>query len=123
MTVHAGLLTNEVGMWSSRHTAATAVPNLFLAGDYCKTHIDLVCMEGAVSAGLYAAEAIRRYVGAPGTIEVRIPATRPRWIWWLARFLLMPFAAAAKIVLIIAAPERMQSPTPQSVKRRSGAER
>jgi predicted NAD/FAD-dependent oxidoreductase len=121
--VNAPLLTNEVGMWSSRPSATTAVPNLFLAGDYCKTHIDLVCMEGAVSAGLYAAEAIRKHVAAPGTIEVRIPSTHPRWIWWLAKFLLMPFAAVAKVLLMIAAPERMQSRTPQTVKRRGGEER
>jgi hypothetical protein len=97
----APLLTNEVGMWSSRPAATTTVPNLFLAGDYCRTHIDLVCMEGAVSAGLLAAEAIRRHVGAPGAIPIRVPASYPRWIWWLAKWAGMPFAAIAKLLLML----------------------
>lgn len=46
------------------------VKDLYLAGDYCQNHIDLVSMEGAVSSGLVAAEAIR----SGGVIAVGIGA-------------------------------------------------
>ena len=35
------------------------IANVFLAGDYCKTVIDVVTVEGAVVSGLEAAEAVR----------------------------------------------------------------
>jgi uncharacterized protein with NAD-binding domain and iron-sulfur cluster len=41
------LLVNTVGSWEKRPTAATQIPNLFLAGDYVQTDIDLATMEGA----------------------------------------------------------------------------
>ena len=41
------LLVNTVGSWEQRPTAATRIPNLFLAGDYVQTDIDLATMEGA----------------------------------------------------------------------------
>jgi uncharacterized protein with NAD-binding domain and iron-sulfur cluster len=34
------------------------VRNLYLAGDYCRSKIDLVCLEGAVTTGIAAARAI-----------------------------------------------------------------
>jgi uncharacterized protein with NAD-binding domain and iron-sulfur cluster len=41
------LLVNTVGSWEKRPAAATAIPNLFLAGDYVQNDIDLATMEGA----------------------------------------------------------------------------
>ncbi|MBM3795441.1 MAG: FAD-binding protein [Acidobacteria bacterium] len=58
------LFMNEVGAWQSRPGAKTELPNLYLAGDCCRNHIDLVSMEGAVSAGLLAAEAVRKDAGS-----------------------------------------------------------
>ena len=46
------LFMNDVGVWANRPDAATSLPNLYLAGDYCRSAIDLVSMEGAVSTGL-----------------------------------------------------------------------
>ncbi len=97
----APLLMNEVGMWTSRPSATTSIENLFLAGDYCRTHIDLVCMEGAVSAGLYAAEAVRTRVGAEGAIVVRVPDVHPRWLWMVAKWIGLPFAVAAKAIVLL----------------------
>ena len=113
----APLLTNEVGMWSSRPEAKTAVPNLFLAGDYCRTHIDLVCMEGAVSSGLLAAEAIRIHLGLPGTVTVRVPAVHPRWMWSIAKWLLLPFAAVATLLLKFRPPSPKRPPKSSSERR------
>ncbi|HEX6876894.1 MAG TPA: FAD-dependent oxidoreductase [Nocardioidaceae bacterium] len=52
------LLVNTVGSWKKRPRARTRVPNLFLAGDYVKTDVDLATMEGANESGRAAANAI-----------------------------------------------------------------
>jgi uncharacterized protein with NAD-binding domain and iron-sulfur cluster len=41
------LLVNTVGSWEMRPAAARKIPNLFLAGDYVQTDVDLATMEGA----------------------------------------------------------------------------
>jgi uncharacterized protein with NAD-binding domain and iron-sulfur cluster len=108
--VDAPLLMNNTGMWTSRPGAKTSVSNLFLAGDYCRTNIDLVCMEGAVTAGLHAAEAVRNYIGAKGAVKVRAPVAHPRWIWVLGKWLLVPFAAVAKLILLLQGLKQPPSP-------------
>jgi len=64
------LFINEVGSWESRPSATCEIPNLFIAGDFCKTVVDVVTIEGAVVSGLNAAAAVRcrRRVGVPITI-------------------------------------------------------
>jgi uncharacterized protein with NAD-binding domain and iron-sulfur cluster len=52
------LLVNTVGTWEKRPQARTAIPNLFLAGDYVQTDVDLATMEGANEAGRAAANAL-----------------------------------------------------------------
>jgi uncharacterized protein with NAD-binding domain and iron-sulfur cluster len=52
------LLINTVNSWELRPKATTAIPNLFLAGDYVQTDIDLATMEGANESGRAAANAI-----------------------------------------------------------------
>ncbi len=50
------LFMNDVGAWAFRPDARTQVGNLYLAGDYCRSHVDLVSMEGAITTGLRAAD-------------------------------------------------------------------
>jgi hypothetical protein len=52
------LLVNTVGSWERRPRAATAIPNLFLSGDYVQTDIDLATMEGANESGRAAVNAL-----------------------------------------------------------------
>jgi uncharacterized protein with NAD-binding domain and iron-sulfur cluster len=52
------LLINTVNSWDLRPEATTAIPNLFLAGDYVRTDIDLATMEGANESGRAATNAI-----------------------------------------------------------------
>jgi uncharacterized protein with NAD-binding domain and iron-sulfur cluster len=58
------LLVNTVGSWEKRPEASTEIPNLFLAGDYVKTDIDLATMEGANESGR---EAVNRLLEAAGS--------------------------------------------------------
>jgi geranylgeranyl pyrophosphate synthase/uncharacterized protein with NAD-binding domain and iron-sulfur cluster len=44
------LLVNLIDTWALRPEATTAIPNLFLASDYVRTHTDLATMEGANEA-------------------------------------------------------------------------
>ena len=92
------LFANTAGAWPRRPKAASVVHNLFFAGDYCQTHVDLTCMEGAVSSGLLAAEAVRLKTGLGERVHVRTPKTRPRWLLVLLKFLLLPGALVALLV-------------------------
>ncbi|HEX6116184.1 MAG TPA: FAD-dependent oxidoreductase, partial [Solirubrobacterales bacterium] len=58
------LLVNTVGSWERRPTARTGIPNLFLAGDYVKTDVDLATMEGANESGRAAANAVLEASGS-----------------------------------------------------------
>lgn len=92
------LFINEVGSWESRPDATCEIPNLFIAGDFCKTVVDVVTVEAAVVSGLNAAEAVRarRRVGAP--IAIVEPEAYP--VLPLAAMALAgaPLAYAAKAI-------------------------
>lgn len=88
----------DVGAWAYRPKARTAIRNLFLAGDYCRSHVDLTCMEGAAVTGLHAAEAIRSEAGLGKPIDVRLPPTPPRWLLAALRTLLLAPMVALKIL-------------------------
>ncbi|WP_433654472.1 hydroxysqualene dehydroxylase [Nocardia sp. CA-128927] len=59
------LLINTAGSWDLRPTARTDIPNLFLAGDYVRTNIDLASMEGANESGRTAANALLDAADSP----------------------------------------------------------
>ncbi len=52
------LVSNTIGSWSKRPTAATAIPNLFLAADYVRSSFPLTSTELANEAGRRAVNAI-----------------------------------------------------------------
>ncbi len=60
------LLVNLVDTWALRPDAATAIPNLFLASDYVRTHTDLATMEGANEAARRAVNGILEASGYDG---------------------------------------------------------
>ena len=59
------LLVNTVGTWDKRPTSRTRIPNLFLAGDYVQTNIDLATMEGANESARTAVNALLDASGSP----------------------------------------------------------
>jgi len=71
------LFVNQVGSWQWRPTATCGIPNLYIAGDYCRTFVDVVTIEGAVVSGLIAAEALRRRGGRGYPIQILQPDQYP----------------------------------------------
>ncbi|MEV6767675.1 FAD-dependent oxidoreductase [Nocardia sp. NPDC051030] len=68
------------GSWDDRPNAWTAVDNLFLAGDWIKTQMNVACMEGANEGGRLAANAVLHAAGS-GQSEAQITPrfTMPLW--------------------------------------------
>ena len=102
------LFVNEIGSERWRPGPKTKVPNLFLAGDYCRTFIDVVTVEGAVVSGLQAVRALQEQVAldlgdqTAGTklldpVTIVEPEAYPQWTMMAAAALLAPYAAAAKV--------------------------
>ena len=58
------LLVNTIGTWEKRPTAKTEIPNLFMAGDFVQTDIDLATMEGANESGRAAVTALLDAAGS-----------------------------------------------------------
>ena len=78
------LFINTIGAWPNRPRPKSAIPNLYLAGDYVRNAIDLACMEGAVSAALEAAGQILRDHGETESVPAaQVPPVWPRacWCW------------------------------------------
>jgi len=102
----APLFMNDVGIWHFRPEALPErgddehrieLTNLYLAGDYCRSHVDLVSMEGAVTTGLKAAEAVRRDVNELATTprifeEPKVHSRVPFLLFYVVG---LPFAFAA----------------------------
>lgn len=90
------LFVNEVGSWPHRPKTACGIPNLFIAGDYCQTKIDVVTIESAVISGMLAAEEIRKKSGRGEPIVVQYPEPCPQWQILAMLTLGAPWAYAAK---------------------------
>ncbi|VFB00817.1 hydroxysqualene dehydroxylase [Nocardia cyriacigeorgica] len=58
------LLINTAGSWDSRPRSHGALENLFLAGDYVRTNIDLATMEGASESARGAVNALLDVTGS-----------------------------------------------------------
>jgi uncharacterized protein with NAD-binding domain and iron-sulfur cluster len=52
------LFIQNPGEWANRPTSKTAIPNLFLAGEWVKTNINVTTMDGANQGGRQAANAL-----------------------------------------------------------------
>jgi len=89
------LFINEIGSWKWRPQTRTKIKNLFLAGDFCKNAIDVVCLEGAVVSGLEAAECVRVHCGHGSPIRIETPKCYPYPMFWPWKFMLAPYAAGA----------------------------
>ncbi|MEU8804036.1 FAD-dependent oxidoreductase [Spirillospora sp. NPDC048819] len=59
------LMVNTVGSWAKRPHPRTRIPNLFMAGDYVRTGVDLATMEGANESGRAAVNALLDAADSP----------------------------------------------------------
>lgn len=98
-------LMNTADSWRLRPKTTTRFENLFLAGDYCRTSVDLIGMESAVLSGLLAAEEVRKRAGCERPVEIADPEFPSRWKLVAARAALAPLAWAAKLAAWIARDE------------------
>jgi len=94
------LFVNQVGSWDNRPKATCDIPNLFLAGDFCQTFVDVVTVEGAVVSGLNAAEALRRKCGIGKPIDIVRPDSYPAVLPAMLALAMRPAAFAAKAVSV-----------------------
>ncbi len=106
------LFMNDAGAWPFRPDALdpedplrAELPNLYLAGDYCCSHVDLVCMEGAITTGLKAAESLRRDVQVGDPIAIKVAEFPLPALLTLGKWALLPLAALAKLIVSITEPE------------------
>jgi hypothetical protein len=100
------LFINEVGSEAYRPGPITNFPNLFVAGDFCDTPIDVVTVEAAVVSGLQAAQALQARALADcwfragdrqaRPIDIELPGSYPEAQLALLRTVLTPWAYAAK---------------------------
>jgi phytoene dehydrogenase-like protein len=87
-----------VGSAEHRPTAATRLPGLHLAGDFCAVPGGLGGMEAAVCSGLLAAESVRRAagLGGPPVELLRVRPVDPR-LALAGRVAAVPLLAAARL--------------------------
>src|SRR5262249_50613637 len=102
----APLFMNDVGIWHFRPQAIPVdkdngdrveINNLFLAGDYCRSHVDLVSMEGAFVTGFNAAEELAKKVLH---LEPRVlvdPGRNISGLWWFLWLIGLPFAGLLRL--------------------------
>ncbi len=74
------LLINTTGSWANRPEAVSAIPNLFLAADFVRTHTDLATMESANEAARAAVNGLLDAVGSGPRCDVH-PLEEP-WLLW-----------------------------------------
>ncbi|MET9512813.1 FAD-dependent oxidoreductase [Streptomyces flavidovirens] len=79
------LLIHPVGTFHNRPSAATKIPNFFLAGDYVSVDIDLATMEGANASARAAVNALLDHVGSTAPRCTVTPLFRPPEIEFLKR--------------------------------------
>jgi NAD(P)-binding Rossmann-like domain/Flavin containing amine oxidoreductase len=91
------LFLNETGSWEYRPETVCEISNVFIAGDYCRTPVDVVTVESAVVSGLMAAEAVRRRSNVGRPINILQAAAYSEELMTGLKYLGMPFAYAAKM--------------------------
>jgi hypothetical protein len=92
------LFINAVDTWRHRPRTTTAIPDLFIGGDYVQTPIDVVTIEAAAMSGLMAAEAVRRRTGQGRPIPITVPDANPRVVMQAMSNAARPLAYAARLV-------------------------
>ncbi|NRF66880.1 oleate hydratase [Aquincola sp. S2] len=91
------LFANETGSEQFRPDTVTNLPNLFLAGTYVRNYADVATIEGAVTSGLMAAEAVRERSGVMPPITVKHAGYHHESVFGALKLLWAPYAYGAKL--------------------------
>ena len=92
------LFITDVGAWHFRPNVRTAISNVYLAGDYVRSPVDITCMEGAVTTGFQAAEAIAKDYGCSVARPVRRPRADIPMRFRILKHALLPVAGICKLI-------------------------
>ncbi|MCH9671754.1 MAG: FAD-dependent oxidoreductase [Gammaproteobacteria bacterium] len=98
------LFLNQVGTWRLRPDTTCAISNLYLAGAFCRNATDVETLEGAVTSGLLAAEAIRQKHGCPEPVQIHDLKRLAPETSAVLHTAWLPMAVAAKAWSMIATP-------------------
>jgi hypothetical protein len=90
--VRKPLFLNTVGAWHHRPGTKTQIPNLYIAGDYCKSMADLTTMESAVESGINTARHLLQDLKHPTNVKPLPLEYMPLMQIWFWKILLWPFA-------------------------------
>ncbi len=90
------LFANSTGSEAFRPTTETKIPNLFIAGTYVQNYADVATIEGAVTSGLMAAEAVRSRSGVMPPVEVKTAGYHHESVFAMLKILWAPYAYGAK---------------------------
>ncbi|GEM_PF-2021918 len=91
------LFANETGSEEFRPDTTTNLPNLFLAGTYVRNYADVATIEGAVTSGLMAAEAVRQRTGVMPPITIKQASYHHESVFAALKLLWAPYACGAKL--------------------------
>jgi hypothetical protein len=91
------LFVNAVDTWDARPRTTTAAPDLFIAGDFVQTPVDVVTIEAAAMSGLMAAEAVRRRTGQGRPVPIVLPDSYPALSMQMAATAMRPLAYATHL--------------------------
>lgn len=91
------LFANETGSEQWRPDTTTHLPNLFLAGTFVRNYADVATIEGAVTSGLMAAEAVRQRAGVMPPITVRKAGYHHESVFAALKWMWAPYAYGAKL--------------------------
>ena len=90
--VRKQLFLNTVGAWGYRPGTDTKIPNLYIAGDYCKSEADLTTMESAVESGINTARDLLSRLNLPTNIKPLPLEYVPRTHIWMWKIPMWPLA-------------------------------
>lgn len=93
----ADLFANDTGSWDWRPDTVTNIPNLFLAGTYVRNYANVATIEGAVTSGLMAADAVCRSHGVKPNFEIKQSGCYPEPVFDFLKWAWAPYAYGAKL--------------------------